>query len=66
MSRKFGSLGKVDGNAFERACEGKVPYPSEAAARAAMKFLQKEGALRTNDGMEVYECSFCREWHFGH
>lgn len=66
MARKFGSLGKVEGNAFERGCEGKQPYPSEAAAEAGLRFLQKEGALRTNDGMAVYRCQFCQEWHFGH
>lgn len=66
MAHKYGPGGKVDGNAEERGCSGKQPYPSEAAAEAGMKFLQKERALRTGDGMVVYKCQFCPSWHFGH
>lgn len=66
MAHSFGPNGKVDGNAFERACEGKQRYDTEAGALAGMKFLQSVRALRTNDGMVVYECHFCGGWHFGH
>ena len=43
-----------------------MPYPTEAGALAGLKFLQQERALRTGDGMVVYECKFCSKWHFGH
>jgi hypothetical protein len=66
MAHKWGSDGKVEGNAFERGCEGKDGYPTEAAARAGLKFFQARGALRTGDGMDVYQCRFCPNWHFGH
>jgi hypothetical protein len=66
MAHNYGPKGKVEGNAMERSCSGKTAYPTEAAAIAGMKFLQKERALRTGDGMVVYQCQFCREWHFGH
>ena len=66
MAHSYGPGGKVDGNAFERGCEGKVAYPSASGAEAAMKFLQKERALRTGDGIRVYKCRFCQNWHFGH
>jgi len=67
MAWAWGPNGKPEEvTAYDRACAGKGGYPSEAAARAGLKFFQDEGALRTNDGMEVYCCTFCREWHFGH
>ncbi len=66
MSRRKLRFARLEGNAYERGCEGKQPYPTEAAARAGLLYLQHEGALRTNDGMGVYRCQFCREWHFGH
>jgi hypothetical protein len=66
MAHSYGAKGKVDGNAVERACEGKQPYPSEAAAEAGLKFLQKQRVLRTGDGIMVYKCQFCPSWHFGH
>ena len=66
MARRFRDQGKIDGNAFERGCEGKATYPTEAAAVAGLKFLQKQGSLRTNAGLVVYRCTFCQEWHFGH
>ena len=66
MAWNYGATGKVDGSSFERGCGGKVPYPSEAGAEAALKYLQKQRAMRTNDGVTVYECAFCKQWHFGH
>jgi hypothetical protein len=66
MAHSYGPKGKVEGSAFERACEGKQAYDTEAGALAGMKFLQKQRALRTNDGMVVYKCQFCPRWHFGH
>lgn len=66
MARKWGGRGKLEGNAVERSCEGKQPYPTEAGADAGLKFLQREGALRSGDGMVVYKCQFCPSWHFGH
>jgi hypothetical protein len=66
MAHSYGPKGKIEGNAFERGCEGKTAYPTEAAASAGLKFLQKERSLRTGDGMVVYRCQFCQEWHFGH
>jgi len=52
--------------AFERSCAGKQGYPTESAADAGLRFLQDEGILRTNDGMQPYHCNFCQEWHHGH
>jgi hypothetical protein len=66
MAHNYGPNGKVEGNAFERGCEGKQRYDTEAGASAGMKFLQGLRAIRTGDGMTVYECGFCHGWHFGH
>jgi len=66
MGRVWRSNGKVEGNVFERGCEGKTAYPTERSAEAGLRFFQKEGALRTNDGIGVYKCEFCPGWHFGH
>jgi hypothetical protein len=66
MAHRHGPRGKIDGSTEERSCEGKVAYPTEAAASAGLKFLQKERALRTGDGLVVYRCQFCLEFHFGH
>jgi len=66
MAHNYGPKGKVEGNAYERACEGKQGFDTEAGAEAGLKFFQKIRALRTGDGMTVYKCTFCRKWHFGH
>jgi hypothetical protein len=66
MAHSYGAKGKVEGNVFERACEGKQRYDTEAGAQAGLRYLQRERVLRTGDGMAVYQCTFCQGWHFGH
>lgn len=47
-----------------RACDGKVRYPSQRAAQAAI------GRLRRNTGatgwFSAYKCDRCGMFHFGH
>ena len=53
-------------NQEEAACLGKVPFPSESGARAALKMYERLGEMRAGEGVDVYPCKFCREWHLGH
>jgi hypothetical protein len=66
--RRVPGRGKPDGprSEEEAGCLGKVPYPSEAGARAALKLYQQTGTMRTGDGVDAYRCRFCTGWHLGH
>lgn len=46
----------------ERACDGKKPHRTRAAATAAMRTQTARGAKRLN----VYACPFGRHYHVGH
>ena len=47
-----------------RECTGKVRHASSGLAWSAMRSLQRSG--RGKGHMSVYQCHFCRGWHFGH
>lgn len=42
---------------------GKVGYPSEGAARRALRGLQRE--RRAPHGLHAYHCNDCGVWHLG-
>jgi NAD(P)-dependent dehydrogenase (short-subunit alcohol dehydrogenase family) len=46
----------------ERACDGKKPHRTRAAATVAMRRKTARGAKRLN----VYPCPHARHWHVGH
>lgn len=46
----------------ERACDGKKPHRTRAAARAAARELRQRGAHR----IAAYRCMHCAAWHIGH
>ena len=61
-TESFGNFSQQE----EAGCLGKASFPSESSARAALKFLERSRTLRSGDGMGVYKCRFCPDWHFGH
>jgi hypothetical protein len=66
MGRKWVPRARPEGTQEERECGGKLGYPSESTAEAALTYFRRERVARTNDGMESYQCRFCLQWHFGH
>lgn len=54
---------------YDRKCAGKEKFPSESAAREALKVYRKAGMLNhRSSGLSVYPCEFedANHWHFGH
>lgn len=46
-----------------KACAGKIPFPDQTAAVAALISLQRKHGEHS---VRSYHCSFCHHWHIGH
>jgi hypothetical protein len=51
-----------------RACKGKIRFPSQGAANAAARALERLDARegRTLGSVKGYFCVRCRKFHIGH
>lgn len=47
-----------------RVCGNKTGHPYKKDALAAIKSLEQDN--QDTDGMVVYQCPFCAQWHTGH
>jgi hypothetical protein len=45
----------------QKSCEGKQGYPSFKIAHEALKDMKG-----TRNGMQVYRCPYCHDYHIGH
>jgi hypothetical protein len=54
------SIDKLAYNEWDRACAGKLRYPSESAALATQAHYMKSARYAP------YQCQFCETWHVGH
>jgi len=54
------SIDKLAYNEWDKACAGKLRYPSEASALATQAHYAKSARYA------AYQCQFCEEWHVGH
>lgn len=52
--------------AFQRGCEGKKAYKSQAQALATRDSVLKRKPLAPVNGANAYKCQFCGSWHLGH
>ena len=53
--------------ARQRACAGKVRFPSKRSATGRARALSHNVPLKPDQGeWHGYRCSVCRHWHVGH
>jgi len=49
----------------DRACVGKQPHATRAAATAALHALAQNRHVNPRQ-LQVYRCPFCLSYHYGH
>ena len=49
----------------DRACHGKQPHATRAAAKAALNALARNRNINPRE-LEAYKCAFCGAFHYGH
>jgi len=48
------------------SCKFKVKYHSESHAKYSLRDMEQNGAIASNEKMNVYRCPFCNNFHIGH